>query len=87
MMPPPASACTTKQRAPASYLGGTQWGVRQWRQQSGTTGGVCITMYATENQARFVFKGRLADAQRVFPNNPDRWPELVRADIVWRVAK
>ncbi len=64
---------------PVSYPGGVQWAIRHTL----GSGGCWYEIWREEADAR----KRLAQERDALRKHPELWPELVCADIEWKVAK
>lgn len=66
-----------------TYDGGTQWAVKR-----NDVGAPCAYMpMKSKRKAELKHAEWFALAQKKYPGEPELWPELVSARVVWRVEK
>lgn len=64
-----------------TYKGGKQWAVKR-----NDVGAPCAYMpMKTRRAAELRYQDWLARAQEKYPDEPELWPEIVSARVVWRV--
>jgi len=73
--------------APVSYPGGTQWAVKRNHYQIQSLQVVDYDQYETEDDARWACGKLLDHVNSIWPDHPEYAPELVYADIEWKVAE
>lgn len=92
--------CPTCPPEPVSYPGGTQWAIKRNYRRLPTQYPIPVnkglivasvqylTGFRSESEARdYLDKVLTPAAELDVPDSPELWPELVCADIEWKVAK
>jgi hypothetical protein len=72
---------------PVTYPGGTQWAIKHNNMRRPVYEPIEAYPAVTEYEAKRKFARAMGLAQQTWPDNPDKWPQLVSAHITWQVVE